>query len=174
MGPDDTPQIEADWIRELVVTGQIPETQTPVHAKGVRIRGVVLDGPLDLESARLAVPMHLDTIEAGEPIVFDQATGSWIAVTNSQLAGVSATQLRLDHSLDLSGTNSRTRINLHGAKITGDVFLGDGFTAQGEVRLLGASVGGQLTCRGGTFTNEDGDALSADGAEIGGDVLLRD
>ena len=48
--------------------------------------------------------MLLDDIEAREPIVFEQAAGSWISVSNSQLAGVSAAQLKLDHSLDLSGT----------------------------------------------------------------------
>jgi hypothetical protein len=30
------------------------------------------------------------------------------------------------------------------------VFLRDGFKAQGEVRLLGANIGGQLDCSGGT------------------------
>ena len=43
---------------------------------------------------------------------------------------------------------------------TPEDFLSDGFNAQGEVSLLGASIGGQLVCRGGTFTNEDGDALN--------------
>jgi hypothetical protein len=34
--------------------------------------------------------------------------------------------------------------------VTGDVFLCEGFKAQGEVRLLGANIGGQLNC---TFEN---------------------
>jgi hypothetical protein len=33
---------------------------------------------------------------------------------------------------------------------------GEGFTAEGEVRLLGAHIGGQLDCDGGMFHNPDG------------------
>ena len=50
----------------------------------------------------------------------------------------------------------------------------DGFSATGAVRLLGAKIGGQLDCSGATLTNEGGDALFADGAEITGGVFLRD
>jgi hypothetical protein len=34
------------------------------------------------------------------------------------------------------------------------------------VRLLGARIGGQLDCSGGNFSNEGGNALHADRAEI--------
>ena len=43
-----------------------------------------------------------------------------------------------------------------------------------QVRLLGARIGGQLDCSGATLTNEGGDALLADGAEISGSVFLHD
>ena len=36
----------------------------------------------------------------------------------------------------------------------------------------GAKIGGQLECSGATLSNEDGDALFADSAEIGADVCL--
>jgi len=36
----------------------------------------------------------------------------------------------------------------------------------GEVRLLGATIGGSLDCSEGQFINKEGDALSADGAQI--------
>ena len=87
------PRIPSDWIGELVVTGTIPVADTPIHARGIRIRGVILDGQLDFERAHLVVPMLLDDIEASEPIVLEQATGSWISVTRSEIAGVSVTTL---------------------------------------------------------------------------------
>ncbi|HED54713.1 MAG TPA: hypothetical protein ENJ00_11015 [Phycisphaerales bacterium] len=64
---------------------------------------------------------------------------------------------------------------------TGDVFLRKGFRARGEVRLLGASIGGDLVCIGGTFecTRDhkgkpvgDPDTLNADGLVTKGDVML--
>ncbi len=53
------------------------------------------------------------------------------------------------------------------------MLLRNGFTSKGEVRLLGAQIGGHLACIGGTFVNEGGHALSADGINVKGDVFLR-
>jgi hypothetical protein len=59
------------------------------------------------------------------------------------------------------------------ARIDGSVHLNDGFLAEGEVRLLGAQIGGSLDCKGGNFENAGEDALSCDGAKVGGDIFLR-
>jgi hypothetical protein len=42
------------------------------------------------------------------------------------------------------------------------------------VRLYSATIGGQLSCIGSTFSNPAGDALGADGARINGNVALQD
>ncbi len=52
-------------------------------------------------------------------------------------------------------------LNAQAVRVTGAVFLSDGFHATGEVSLSGAVIGGQLTCRNGRFENEKGDALTA-------------
>ena len=64
--------------------------------------------------------------------------------------------------------------------VKGSVFLRNEFIAEGEVRLPGAHIGGQLDCTGGTFKNpprkdipDSGRALSADGADVGGEVFLE-
>ena len=59
------------------------------------------------------------------------------------------------------------------AVIKGSVFLNKGFSATGEVRLLGAQIGGDLECGGARFDGKDGDALSADSAIIKGSVFLN-
>jgi hypothetical protein len=46
------------------------------------------------------------------------------------------------------------------------------FEADGAVRLLGATISGQLSCRGGRFMNKGGSALAADRAKVTGGVLL--
>ena len=58
--------------------------------------------------------------------------------------------------------------------VKGGVFLSDGFFAEGEVRLLGANVGGSLSCEGGWFHNLEGKALSAKKITVKGDVSLCD
>jgi len=40
------------------------------------------------------------------------------------------------------------------------------------VSFLGADIGGQLSCRGGSFQNEGGNALVAQGIKVGSDVFL--
>lgn len=59
----------------------------------------------------------------------------------------------------------------------GSVFLdavsdGKGFTANGEVRLIGASIGDELTCTGGYLNSPAGIALNADGLTTEGNVNL--
>ena len=67
------------------------------------------------------------------------------------------------------------RINVRGA-----VFLNKSFTANGEVRFLGAQVGSNFDCSDGTFTNPlreglrgSGYALSLDRINVKGSVILR-
>ena len=63
-------------------------------------------------------------------------------------------------------------LNADGLKTAGDVFLRDGFRAEGE--LLGADIGGNLECTGATFSNPKGEALNADRLKTAGSVFLRD
>ncbi len=64
--------------------------------------------------------------------------------------------------------------------VRGSVFLTHRFFASGEVRLVGARIGGNLECQAGTFSSFDADAqiaehaLNGDGLEVRGDVFLRD
>ncbi len=61
-----------------------------------------------------------------------------------------------------------------GLVLRGDLSLNEGFRADGAVRLLGAEIGGDLNCRGGTFRNPDGVALGADGAKVTGGMFLNE
>ena len=65
-------------------------------------------------------------------------------------------------------------LNANGAKIGGNVFLRQGFKAEGGVDLTGATIGGQLSCVGGQFIGKgEIPALNANGAKIGGNVFLH-
>ena len=71
-------------------------------------------------------------------------------------------------------------VNADRAVVKGAVFLRDGFRAQGDVRLLGANIGGDLDCSNATFANPprpgvpgSGIALAADGIVVKGTVFLN-
>ena len=55
-----------------------------------------------------------------------------------------------------------------------NVFLRDGFSAEGTVALRGAQIGGDIVCPDGTFKNPGKDAISADGANVRGTVFLNE
>jgi hypothetical protein len=59
-------------------------------------------------------------------------------------------------------------------KVGGGVYLDEGFTAAGAVRLSGADITGDLICSGAqlTGTDSDGDALVAYAMKVSEDVLL--
>jgi hypothetical protein len=61
-----------------------------------------------------------------------------------------------------------------GIKVRGSVDLDEVTTKDGSVRLLGADIGSQLRCSGAQLNGVDeyGNALSADGIRVGGDVYL--
>src|SRR5215471_9856867 len=76
-------------LRAAVLRDLLVGERWPVHAKGVRLRGVLISGLLDLEGATLRCPLSLDGcyLDASDPVCFDHATASQIALTRCQLAG---------------------------------------------------------------------------------------
>ena len=152
---DDKPENAGKWGPDRTVRAEFlywlcadPEADKYIHAKGVRIRGAKITGELDFEDAVLPHPLALVGCALADGITLVDAR---------------------TRSLNLSG--SRTgRISADRLKTAGGVFLTNGFRAEGEVRLLGADIGGQLGCTGATFSNPTGDALSADGLKTAGAV----
>src|SRR6266850_691791 len=58
-----------------------------------------------------------------------------------------------------------------GLAVRGDLFLCDGFQAEGELQLSGATITGRLDCSRGVFRNPGGIALNATAVKIGSMVL---
>lgn len=146
-------RVRASFIRFLALGG---DSGVPVHENGVWLFGGWIDGVLDLNFCTLSGPLHL---------------------RNCRLEQLDACEARLPR-LDLRGTLLAAGINADGIRVTGSVFLDDGFTATGDVRLLGAIIGGGLQCSGGNFhgttvAGKIGDALSCDGATIADNVFLN-
>jgi hypothetical protein len=73
----------------------------------------------------------------------------------------------------VSANTNRVVLSAYGAKIGGDVFLGNNNRSEGQVLLDRAEIRGALNCTNGVFKNANGAALSAQGAKIDGDVCLQ-
>ncbi len=150
----DDPAKGADWGPErkipakaiyALAVGDNPQ----VHAKGVRILGAKIVGPLDLEGAKVPHPLALINCFIEELVTLRDADALSISLDGSRVAGIKADRLH-------------TR---------GSVLLRDGFHAKGEVNLSGAKIRGTLECSGGTF-DASGVALNLEGVVAAG-LLLR-
>lgn len=153
----DDPKNAGNWGNDRIIRAEIiyalatgARDNWPTHPKGIGLIGARIVGPLDLESATVPVPLFFRACEFLETITLMDARLADIFLSGCVLQDIDADR----------------------AAIKGSVFLTDGFTAKGTVRLPGAMIGGELTCEGGQFEDPDGDALNGDGATIKGDVDL--
>jgi len=145
----ETRNVRADLIRWLFVDR---EARKQVDPRGIQIRGARITGKLDLSFTNVPFPLAL------------------VSCRLQQGLDVSWAKMPV---LDLEGSWTG-EIDADGLKLEGELFLTKGFHAEGEVRLIGATIRGNLEAAGGTFKNSDGDALSADGIKVNGAVFLRD
>lgn len=121
------------------------------HEKGVQIMGAWVPDLLDLAGCDSDNVLYIKNSRFS---------------TLLQLQGAKLRAVFLDgsHCPEIKADRLHLRENIH---------LRGGFHATGEVRLLGAEIGGNLDCDKGTFNNKGRFALSADRVVVGGSVFLR-
>jgi hypothetical protein len=140
--------VRADFVRFLLLGG---DERAPVHELGVRLRGAWLTDPLNLVCAVVSHSLYLESCRI-ELILAHSATLKIVNLDGSRLEqGLGGNQLRC---LDL--------------------FFINGFSSDGEIRLIGARVEGDITCSGVRLKSTTGCALRIDRAEIGGSFYFLD
>ncbi len=159
----------------------------PFQARGeVRLAGASIAGHLDCHEGRFYKPDG-DALTAEGLNCKGSLTGGKVEVKGK--LRLSNATIRGD--LDLHGgileKPCGTALNADKLVCRGDVYLNQAsdsertFVARGEVRLLGAKLGGDLDCTGGVFDNPGRDdknrvrdALSADGMDCESNVYLKE
>jgi hypothetical protein len=154
----DDPANAGSWIADRVVRAECiawlctdREASALVTHRGIQIIGMRIDGQLDLSYAEINFPFR---------ILNSAFTGS-IFLVDTQLSFPS-----------LEGCQIK-ELYADRLKIPGSLLLRDGFKAEGEVRLVGATIGGNLECDGAQFLNSKGRAFNANGVEIKGDAFFN-
>ena len=143
--PENT--VRAGFVRFLALGG---DDSTPVHEKGVWLSGAWIEGVVDLSFA--SVSGHL-------------------LLQKCRLSDLNIREAKLS-VLTLAGSNVEGGINGFGVRVTGSVSLHQDFWSGGPVLLVGAHIGGYLSCTGSIFEPSEGDALCVAQALIGGTILL--
>lgn len=145
------PLIRAAFLRFLLLGG---DEQAPVHEHGVNLRGAIVEGKLDLSGCKIPHNVALDHCRFTDLLL--------------------AQDTRFDGFVSMQGSFLPRGISADRMLCNSNLFLRSGFEATGEVRLLGAQIGGNLECRGGQFKVEYGDALLADNVIVKGIVRLTE
>ena len=131
----DKPENAKKWKKDRIVRADLlywlcvdREASQRVHAKGVEIWGAKIEGRLDFDAATLPHPLGLLDCAIPQGIILRDAQTRTIALSFSHTGPIYADRL-----------TTKGAVLLRNAQVTG------------EVRLLGANIGGDLECDGATF-----------------------
>jgi hypothetical protein len=174
--------IRAELIRQILLGGfHWPDRLAP-DPRGIRVRGAVIVGQLDLSGVHSALPLELVDCECPDGIVLTGARLSYLDFSGLVCPWLLASELVVERSLHLSGARLRNpdgiALAADNLNIGGGMFCSGGFTAEGTgdagtVRLAGATIGNQLDLGGARVTNPDGPALVADYLRTGSNLILN-
>ncbi len=123
-----------------------------VTHKGIFLKGVRIDEEIGLMFVEISFPLVLQECAI--------------------LGGIDLRHAKI-RMLSLYGTHIG-RIRADSLEVEGDVLLFKGFKAMGGVRLVGATIRGQLNCQNGEFVNPNGYALDASMLRVESSVFFRD
>ncbi|WP_022704413.1 hypothetical protein [Pseudorhodobacter ferrugineus] len=159
--PEDAPKalrIRAEFVRYLALGGckKCAPSEKGLGVEGAYIEGDEREGAetrgLDLEGCTLT----------GDFVMFDCRFPEPVFLRVAQLQNLFFNGSALMHGMVADGLEAR-----------GVVVL-DGITVQGELRFLGAKVGGYFDCEDAKLNAGDADdALNLDGLAVRGDLILR-
>jgi hypothetical protein len=141
------PAVRGDFLRWLATN---PEAALRIDPIGLRVFDATITGDLNLEQCKIACAMAFANCVFQGAIVLLSAETRTISIAGSTLA---------------------KGFNADGVAVHGPLFL-RGIQSDGEIRLVGAHIADNLELTGSTL-NAKGNALFADGASIGGNVLLN-
>jgi hypothetical protein len=148
---DPERRVRAGLIRYLLLGGCDAEDGARPHPKGVRLSGGWIDGALDFQGCDTQLDLSLQHCQFPQKPSFQDA----------HLGG-----------LYLRGSRCAAGLNLHRLDTETDVHLAKGFHCTGLTDLVGAKIGGQLSCAGGKFDGNDGKALNGTAMKVGADVFF--
>ncbi len=138
----------------------------------VRLTGAHVGGSLVCDEASLrndsGPALLADSLQVGQDMQCDRLTADGGVVLGGHICGLL--------SFEGAALNNRGGFALlsDGLRVDKVMFCRNGFTAQGEVRLPAARIGGRLYLDGAKLSNPGGRALVASRLTVGQDMFCRD
>jgi hypothetical protein len=143
------PEVRSTFLRWLATD---PEAASHIDPKGLRVFGVTLEEVLDLQGCQIITPLnfHGCVMKAGVNLRF------------AETRDITLQRCTIERWMQASGVDMDGSITLYESR----------FSA--EIRMFGARIKGDLHFHNSKLEVKEGDALSVDGAHIGGSVQLHE
>jgi hypothetical protein len=166
----------AEQLRTRGSLGLTSSTVTgPVMLQGAHIAGQLLFGGAQL-SSQDGIALNADGLVVDQDMFCGVEGGHRFTATGQVRLPAAHIGGQLTFSGAQLSNEDGTALNADGLVVDQHVFCsvmgGHRFTASGEVRLLVAHIGGQLTFSGARLSNERGPALHADGLVVDQDAFF--
>jgi len=187
-------EISGEFLRWLATDR---ETASHIDPFGLRVNNCIITSALSLDNSRLSFPLHfqhcyfpfqlsLSSAVLTELLLSHCETDALIIGDNLETQGTvslrghqSKAEIRfvravIGGDLDLSGASLEAEgraLFADRVKVSGNLFLHQGFSCNGEISIIGAQINGDLDCSGSSLSSTH-DTLKADGAHISGNVFL--
>jgi len=185
---DEARNVDGDVIAtllrgDLCLTGADPLRP---HPRGLQAKGIALPGGLDVAEMSLIAPLWMVECEIARIDASSMRISGGFTLASCTITGsVDFIDARVDGTLTMAGTTLGQPSAPHGLRadgltVKGDVFFGTTtngrrFEADGQdaVRLLGATIGGDLVMQGARLGGQETEnGLSADRMTVKGGVFL--
>jgi hypothetical protein len=155
-------------IRAGVLRYLLAQTDWAVDPKGVRLRGLRINGSLDLQAVQVRCPLWMKQciFDTSWPIMLDLAEIPQLTLDGCQLPGISADSLTVKSNLSLKDSRITGPVNLSGAS-TGSGLDCTGTEIDGQVVLAGMRIGGAIMFgRARIGAAENGNSLACNGMNL--------
>jgi hypothetical protein len=163
-------KLSAHFLEDLL-TGAQPDVT--LHRHGVRIKGAIIDEPIDLENAQISCEVRFDYCQFNKSVTFARATfAAGLAFSFSKFKEYATFGgMKVRGSASFGGVVFDGQVNFLGADIAGNFYaISAKFQSKEAAIFNRMKVGGNATCEAASFEGQ----TPFGEADIAGDFLVEE
>ena len=157
-------------------TFQWTNAENDENAVSLRLEGAEVGGTLDLRKATILGPADFSRAHVRDDLRLGGATIQADPHAVQRVRIAAATGPTEDSTVAWRPSDAaghRAALVMNGISIGGDLALNDGLSVRGEIRIVGAMIGGSIPLHESAFLNDGGDALVIMHCTVAGSIAIH-